>query len=101
MFLQPIKGFSIVYKGFNIVNKVVAPRSNLVGTRTLSTEYKVLQGTTHLCMGSMALDVRVLGSSIPMHCKRDLVASMTTCGATASPMLESMIIQSTDHIEEL
>ena len=62
MLLQPIKGFSIIYKGFNtisrvfsiitgvfsILNKVVAPRSNLVGTGTLSTGYKVLQGTNPL-----------------------------------------------------
>ena len=53
---QPIYGFCIIYKSFNtisrvfniitrvfsIVNKVVAPRSNLVGTGTLSTGYKVL-----------------------------------------------------------
>ena len=78
---------------FNIVNKVVAPRSNLVDIRTLSTRYKVLQGTTHLCMGSKALDVRILGSSIPMHSKRDVVASMTTYGATASPMLALMTIK--------
>ena len=91
MFLQPIQGFSIIHKGFNtisrifsfinmlfsIVNKVVAPRSNFVGTETFSTRYKVLQRTTHLCMGSKELDVRVLGSSIPVHYKRDLVASMT------------------------
>ena len=99
MLLQPIQGFSVIYKVFNtiskvfsiinkvfsIVNNVVAPRSNLVDTRTLSTEYKVLQNTNHLCVGSKALDVRVLGSSIPVHCKWDLVASMTTYGATASP----------------
>ena len=98
MILQPIKGFYIIHMGFNtisrvfsiinkvfsIVNKVVAPRSNLVGTRTLLTRYKVLQSTNHIHTGSKALDVRVLRSSIPVHYKRDLVASMTTCGATTS-----------------
>ena len=87
--------FNIISRVFSIVSKVVVPRSILVGTRTLSTGYKVLQDITHLCVGSEALDVRVLGSSIPVHCKRDLVASMTACGATASPMLASMTIQST------
>ena len=99
MLLQPINGFSIVHQGlssiykvfsiismvFCIVNKVVAPRSNLVDTRTLSTGYKVLQSTNHLCKGSKALNVRVLGSSIHVHYKRDLVASMTICGAIANP----------------
>ena len=78
MLLQPIMGFSIIHKGFStntrvfsiinkvfsIVNKVVAPRSSRVGTRTLSTGYKVLQYITHIFMGSKALDVRILGSSI-------------------------------------
>lgn len=82
--------FHIVVEGL-----LATPRSNLVGTGTLSTGYKVLEGTTHLCVGSKALDVRVLRSSILVHCKRDLVASMTTCGATVSPMLASMTIQST------
>ena len=109
MFLQPIQGFSISYKGFStisrvfnlisrvfsIVNKVVAPRSNLVGTGALSTGYKVLQSTNQLCVGSKALDVRVLGSSILVHCNRDLVASMTTCGATASPCWHQWKFQST------
>ena len=106
MLFQPIQGFSIIYKGFNtiskgfntiskgfntiskvfsIVNKVVASKSILVGTRTLSTGYKVLQGTNHLCKGPKTLDVRILGSFIPMHYKRDLVASITTCGVFASP----------------
>ena len=83
------KGFNtisnIISKVFNIVNKVVALRSNLVGIGTLSTGYKVLQAITHLCKGSKAVDVRVPGSSIPVHCKKELVASMTACGATASP----------------
>ena len=76
MFLQPMKGFSIVHKGFsiitkafiiigrvfsaisrvfNIFSKVVASRSSLVGTWTLSTGYKELQGTNPLCKGSKAL----------------------------------------------
>ena len=98
MLLQPIKGFSIIHRGFNtmsrsfnttsrvfsIVNKVVVPRFILVGTWTLSTRYKVLQDITHLYVGSKALDVRVLGSSILVHYKWDLVASMTTCGTTTS-----------------
>ena len=77
--------FNIINMVFSIVNKVVAQRSNLVGIRTLSTGYKVFQGTTYLCKSSKALDVRVLGSSIHVHYKRDLVASIITCGATASP----------------
>ena len=90
MLLQPIQGFSIIHKGFStiskffsiinrvfsIVNKVVAPRSNLVGTGTLSIGYKVLQDITHLYVGSKELDVRILGSSRRVLCKRDLVASI-------------------------
>ena len=79
------KVFSIFSRAFCIFNKVVAPTSILVGTGTLSTGYKVLQSTNQLYKGSKALDVRVLGTSIRVHCKRDLVASMSTCGATASP----------------
>ena len=96
MLLQLVQGFSIIHirfstisrvfstisRVFNIFNKVVAPRSNLVGTRTLSTGYKVLQGTNPLCKGSKAQTHFVRG---PRHCKWDLVASMTICGATASP----------------
>ena len=36
-------------------------------------------------LGSKALNVRVMGSSIVVHYKRDLVASIATCGATTSP----------------
>ena len=117
MLLQPVKGFSIVHKGFNtiskvfntkgiiisrvfnIVNKVVAPRSNLVGIGTLSTGYKVLQSTNHLCMGSKALDVRLQG----IGCKGTEI--IHTCALQEGlggindylwghPMLASMTIQS-------
>ena len=64
--------FSIINSVFNIFSKVVASRSILVGTGTLSTGYKVLQDTNPLCKGSR-------------HCRWDLVASMTSRGAPASP----------------
>ena len=57
---------------FNVFSKVVASRFILVGTRSFSTGYEVLQGTNPLCKGSR-------------YCRWDLVASMTSCGATASP----------------
>ena len=69
MLLQPIYLFSIIHQGFmtisrvfntikkvfKIFNKVVAPTSILMGTRTLLTRYKVLQGKNPLCKGSKAL----------------------------------------------
>ena len=92
MLLQDIRGFSIIHKGFNtisrvfsiinkvfdIVNKVVAPRSSLVGTGTLSTGYKVLQGTNPLRKGSKALQVGLGGTNDNLwgHCK-SMLASMT------------------------
>ena len=95
MFLQPIKDFPIIHKVFNTITKILiiisrvfsmiknvaAPRSNLVGSRTL-------QDST---MCSKAQLISIWDS----HCKRDLVALMNTYGSIASPMLESMIIQST------
>ena len=79
MLLQPIKVFSIVHMGFNtkvfiIINRVFNiiheewfqdPILWVQGPCQLDARlHKVLQNTTHLCMGSKALDVRVLGSSI-------------------------------------
>ena len=109
MLFQPIKGFSIVHKGFSIItkvfiiinrvfsiiNKVVDPRSNLVGSRTFAELLKVLQGTTHLCKGSKALDVRVLGSSKPVHYKRGLGGINDYLWGHCKSMLASMTIHST------
>ena len=68
MLVQPIYGFTIIHKGFNTISrvfntfiKVVDTRSNLMCTRTLSTRYKVLQGTNPLCKGFKALKVRLGG----------------------------------------
>ena len=66
-----------------------------MGTWTLSTGYKVSKGTSHLCICSKALDVRILASSIPVNCKRDFVASITTCGATTIPCWHQWQLQST------
>ena len=70
---------------FSIVNKVVAPRSILVGTRTLSTGYKVLQGTNPLYKGSKGLQGANPLCKGSRHYSWDLVASMTSYGATTSP----------------
>ena len=77
--------FSIINKVFNIFSKVVASRSSLVGTGTLSTGYKVLQGTNPCCNGSKALQGAKPLCKGSRHDRWDLVASMTSCGATASP----------------
>ena len=55
------------------------------GYRDLVNWYRVLQGTNPHCKGSKVVQgVRPLCKG-SRHCRWDLVASMTSCGATASP----------------
>ena len=63
---------------FNIFHKLAASISSLVGTGTLSTGYKVLQGTNPLCKGYNALQVGLGGINeiLWVHYKSKL-ASMT------------------------
>ena len=44
-----VRVFSIISWVFNIFSKVGASKSKRMGTGTLSTGYKVLQGTNPLC----------------------------------------------------
>ena len=55
------KVFNTIKKVFKIFNKVVAPTSILMGTRTFSTRYKVLQVIKPLCNRSKALQVGLGG----------------------------------------
>ena len=63
---------------------MVASRSSLVGTWTLSTGYKVLQGTNSLCKGSR-------------HYRWDLVASMTISSTNITPQQILNLEVSTTH----
>ena len=81
--------FNTINTVFNIFYKVLALRSILVGTRTFSTGYKVLQVTNPLYKGSKALQVRLGGINDNLwgHCK-SMLASMTISSTSSTMFLK-------------